>query len=68
MKSKVDLVRRELWRAKDALSAAYDHDLDMLFAETRQPEKLSRHPLVNLPAKPRKARSQSPLGRRPDGR
>ena len=52
MKSKGDLVPREMWRAKDALSAADDHDLDRLFAETRKREKLSRHPLVNLPAKP----------------
>jgi hypothetical protein len=50
-----DLVLQEVWRAKDALSAAYDHDLDRLFAETRTREKLSGHPLVNLPAKPRKA-------------
>ena len=40
---------QEVWRAKDTLSAAYGHDLDKLFDETRKREKLSRHPLVNLP-------------------
>ncbi len=49
-----DLVLREVWRAKDTLSAQYDHDLDKLFAETQKREKLSGHPLVNLPPKRRK--------------
>ena len=49
---KGDLVLQEVWRAKGALSARYDHDLDKLFAETRKREKLSGHPLVSLPAKP----------------
>ena len=43
-----DLVLQEVWRAKDTLSAAYGHDLDQLFDETRKREKLSGHPLVNL--------------------
>lgn len=43
-----DLVLQEIWRAKDTLSAAYGHDLDKLFAETSQREKLSGHPLVSL--------------------
>ena len=43
-----DLVLQEVWRAKDTLSAAYGHDLDKLFDETRKREKLSGHPLVNL--------------------
>jgi hypothetical protein len=46
-----DLVLQEVWRAKDTLSAAYGHDLDKLFSETRKREKLSGHPLVGLPAK-----------------
>ncbi|HZF01946.1 MAG TPA: hypothetical protein VE344_08630 [Methylomirabilota bacterium] len=46
-----DLVLREVWRAKDALSASYGHDLDKLFAETRKHEKLSGHPLAKLPVK-----------------
>lgn len=50
-----DLVLQEVWRAKDTLSAQYGHDLDKLFAETRKREKLSGHPLVNPPAKRRKA-------------
>ena len=49
-----DLVLREVWHAKDTLSAQYDHDLDKLFAETQQREKLSGHPLVYPPAKRRK--------------
>lgn len=50
-----DLVLREVWRAKDTLSAAYGHDLDKLFAETSKRELKSGHPLVKLPAKARKA-------------
>jgi hypothetical protein len=43
-----DLVLQEVWRAKDGLSAAYGHDLDKLFAETRKRETQSGHPLVKL--------------------
>lgn len=50
-----DLVLREVWRAKDALSAARGHSIDKLFADLRKREKKSGHPLVNLQAKPRKA-------------
>jgi hypothetical protein len=50
-----DLVLREVWRAKDALSAARGHSIDKLFADLRQREKKSGHPLVNLQAKPHKA-------------
>jgi hypothetical protein len=42
------MVLREVWRAKDALSAAYGHDLDRLFEEARAREKHSGHKLVNL--------------------
>lgn len=49
-----DLVLQEVWRAKDTLSAQYGHDLDKLFAETSRREKLSGHPLANLPIKRRK--------------
>jgi hypothetical protein len=48
-----DLVLREVWRAKDTLSASYGHDLDKLFAETRKREKLSGHPFADLPVKRR---------------
>ena len=51
-----DLVLREVWRAKDTLSAEYGHDLDKLFAETRRREKLSSHPLVKTPTKRHKTR------------
>jgi len=49
-----DLVLHEVWRAKDTLSAQYNHDLDKLFAETQKREKLSGHPLVSPPARRRK--------------
>ncbi len=48
LKTTGDLVLQEVWRAKDALSAAYDHDLDKFFDETSQREKLSGHPLIHL--------------------
>ena len=44
-----DVVLQEVWRAKDTLSAQYNHNLDKLFAETRKREKHSGHPLVKLP-------------------
>ncbi len=49
-----DVVLREIWRAKDTLSAQYGHDLDKLFEETRKREKRSGHQLVE-PPKRRKA-------------
>jgi hypothetical protein len=49
-----DLVLREVGRAKDTFSAAYGHDLDKLFKETRKRKKLSGHSLAKLPAKSRK--------------
>ena len=50
-----DLVLQEIWRIKDKLSAAYGHDVDRLFADTRKRQKLSGHPVVNLQTKRRKA-------------
>jgi phosphopantetheinyl transferase (holo-ACP synthase) len=50
-----DLVLREVWRAKDALSAARGHSIDKLFADMRKREKKSGHPVVNLQTKRRKA-------------
>ena len=55
VKATGDLVLREVWRAKDTLSAQYDHDLDKLFAETRKRERLSGHPVVEPPPGERKA-------------
>lgn len=46
-----DLVLREVWRAKYALSAARGHSIDKLFADLRKPEKQSGHPVVNLQQK-----------------
>jgi hypothetical protein len=43
-----DVVLREVWHAKDALSAAYGHDLDRLFAQMRAREKQSGHRIVDL--------------------
>jgi len=43
-----DVVLEEIWRVKDTLSASYGHDVHRLFAETREHEKNSGHPLVNL--------------------
>jgi hypothetical protein len=50
-----DLVLREIWHAKDALSAEYAHDLNKLFEETRKREKVSGHTLAKLQIKRRKA-------------
>ena len=46
-----DLVLQEIWRIKDTLSASYGHDVDRLFAEAREHQKLSGHPVVNLQAR-----------------
>ena len=46
-----DLVLQEVWRAKNTLSSQHGHDLDKLFAVTREREKHSGHALVNLPPK-----------------
>lgn len=50
-----DLVLQEIWRIKDKLSAARGHSVDKLFADLRQREKRSGHPVVNLQTKGRKA-------------
>ena len=55
MKTTGDLVLQEIWRIKDTLSASYGHDVDRLFAETRERQKHSGHPVVNLQTKRRKA-------------
>jgi hypothetical protein len=47
-KASADLVLQEVWRAKDALSAANGHDVDKLFAELRERERSSTHPVVNF--------------------
>ena len=50
-----DLVLKEIWRIKDTLSASYGHDVDRLFAEARERQKRSGHPVVNLQTRRRKA-------------
>jgi hypothetical protein len=43
-----DEVLQEIWRIKDALSAARGHSVDKLFADTRARQKTSGHRVVNL--------------------
>jgi len=50
-----DVVLQEIWRIKDALSASYGHDVDRLFAQTRENQKKSGRPVVNLQTKRQKA-------------
>jgi hypothetical protein len=50
-----DMVLQEIWHIKDTLSASYGHDVDRLFAEARERQKHSGHPVVNLQTKRRKA-------------
>ena len=49
-----DLVLQKIWRIKDKLSAERGHDVHRLFADLRKREKLSGHPLANLPIQRRK--------------
>lgn len=50
-----DLVLQEIWRIKDAQSAARGHDVHRLFAEARERQEHSGHPVVNLQTKRHKA-------------
>jgi len=50
-KPKGDVVLQEMWRIKDTLSASYGHDVDRLFAESRERQKGSGHTVVNLQTK-----------------
>ena len=50
-----DVVLQEIWRIKDTLSASYGHDVDRLFAQARENQKKSGHPVVNLQTKRHKA-------------
>ena len=43
-----DVVLQEIWRIKDELSAARGHDVHRLFAEARERQKHSGHPVANL--------------------
>jgi hypothetical protein len=51
---RADNVLREVWEAKDSLSAARGHSVDKLFADLRRMEKNSGHRVVNLQV-PRKS-------------
>jgi hypothetical protein len=51
-----DLVLREMWQTKDALSVARGHDIDRLFAEARARHQLSGRPAVNLQARKLRAK------------
>lgn len=46
-----DLVLQEVWRAKDALAAAYGYDLDKFVADMRKQEKRSGHRVISLQKK-----------------
>ncbi len=50
------MLLEEIWRIKDELSAARGHSLDKLFADLREREKHSGHPIANLQTKRRKRR------------
>jgi hypothetical protein len=43
-----DVVLQEIWRTKDELSAARGHDVHRLFAEARERQEHSGHPVANL--------------------
>jgi len=43
-----DEVLQEIWRTKDALSAARGHSVEKLFFNTREHQKRSGHRVVNL--------------------
>jgi hypothetical protein len=43
-----DLVLKEIWQAKEALSATYKHDLDRLFADARKSQEISGHKIVDF--------------------
>ena len=47
-----DVVLQEMWRIKDELSSAYDHDVDRLFVEARERQQRSGHRVVNLQVSP----------------
>ena len=55
-KGRGDLVLQEMWRIKDELSTAREHDVHRLFADARKRQKLSGHPVVNLQSKRRQIR------------
>lgn len=46
----------EIWRMKGVLSATYGQDVDRLFAEARERQRRSGHPVVDLQRKQRKVR------------
>ncbi|MCX7047138.1 MAG: hypothetical protein NTX50_16830 [Candidatus Sumerlaeota bacterium] len=48
-----DVVLQEIWRIKDALSAARGHDVHRLFAEARERQEHSGHPVANFQKKPK---------------
>jgi hypothetical protein len=43
-----DVVLQEIWHIKDELSAGRGHDVHRLFAEARERQKHSGHPVANL--------------------
>jgi hypothetical protein len=43
-----DEVLREVWRIKDELSASYNHDLERLFLDAQERQRLSGRKSVNI--------------------
>jgi hypothetical protein len=43
-----DVMLQEIWRIKEELSAGRGHDVHCLFAEARERQKHSGHPVANL--------------------
>ncbi len=43
-----DEVLREVWRIKDELSASYNHDLERLFRDAQNRQRLSGRASVNI--------------------
>jgi hypothetical protein len=54
-----DEVLLEIWRIKDALSAARGHSVEKLFAEARERQRHSGHRVVDLSGLP-KSRANGP--------
>lgn len=43
-----DVVLKEIWTAKDALSAKFGHDIKLIMADAREREKSCGHVIVDL--------------------
>lgn len=48
-----DEILQEVWAARKALAESCGHDIDRLFAEARERQRLSGRPSVNLEKQPK---------------